>query len=263
MRRRRQPHRVARRWASAALALALAACVAPGRPSAPPPSSEPFAPGTPSGAPVAPAPLAEDPPRPRTRFAGRVRAPLPAAIRAELRAGGTWRPGCPVALADLALLRFNHVGLDGRIHRGRLVVHRSVAAQVLGAFRTLFEAGFPLERVDLARRFRPNADPDTRRNATAGFNCRPVLTPDGPGTTLSQHAYGLAVDVNPLLNPYVAADGSVRNRYARPYADRSRLRPGMIREGDVVVRAFAAIGWSWGGRWSGAKDYMHFSLTGR
>lgn len=249
-----------RGWAGAVLALALAGCVrAPAPVATPPPTRVAPSPTAASPLVVAPEPAAD---AVRTRFAGRLRAPLPTAIRRELR-GGTWRPGCPVPLGDLALLRFNHIGFDGEIHRGRLVINRSVASDVLDVFRTLFEAGFPLERVDLARPFRPNADPNTRRNVTAGFNCRPVITPEGPGTTFSQHAYGLAVDVNPLQNPYVAADGSVRNRFARPYVDRAQDLPGMIHEGDVVVRAFARIGWSWGGRWTGARDHMHFSLTGR
>ena len=79
----------------------------------------------------------------------------------------------------------------------------------------------------------------------------------------SQHAFGLAIDINPIENPYVASDGYVRNYNARPYRNRSLHRPGMILPGDVVVRAFAAIGWKWGGSWSGDKDYMHFSSTGR
>jgi len=249
-----------RRAAGAVLALALVACSAPAAPRlpAPAPISASSGPGAPPSS-IAPSSVTA---AARTRFAGRIRSPLPESMRRELR-GTTWHPGCPVPLRDLALLRFNHVGFDGEVHRGPMVVHRSVAADVLGVFRTLFETGFPLKRVALASRFRPNADPDTRRNVTAAFNCRPVITPDGPQETFSQHAWGLAVDVNPLQNPYVAADGSVRNRFARPYVDRSQDLPGMIHEGDVVVRAFAAIGWSWGGRWSGGRDYMHFSLTGR
>jgi hypothetical protein len=147
-----------------------------------------------------------------------------------------------------------------------MVVNASAASDVLSVFRRLFEAQFPLQRVDLAREFHEaqlESHPNTRRSVTASFNCRPVVTPDGAGDTFSQHAYGLAVDVNPLQNPFVRSDGWVRNRFARPYVDRAGDRPGMIHEGDVVVRAFAAIGWGWGGRWSGDKDYMHFSATGR
>jgi len=144
-----------------------------------------------------------------------------------------------------------------------MVIHRSAARDVLGVFDTLFEAGFPIRHVALAKRFRPNADPDSRGSVTASFNCRPVVTPDGPGGDFSQHAYGLAVDINPLQNPYVRADGYVRNRFARPYRDRSQDLPGMIHDGDVVVRSFAAIGWAWGGDWISGKDSMHFSRTGR
>jgi hypothetical protein len=166
-------------------------------------------------------------------------------------------------MAELALLRFNYIGFDGDVKRGPMVVNTAVAEDVLSVFRSAYRAGFPIRHVALAKEFHPNANPDSRRSVTASFNCRPIVTPTGPGTTFSMHAYGLAVDVNSLQNPYVAADGFTRNRFARPYVDRSQDLPGMIHEGDVVVEAFAAIGWAWGGDWSGGKDYMHFSANGR
>jgi hypothetical protein len=199
----------------------------------------------------------------RTRFAGRIRR-LPPMLVAEMR-GTTWRPGCPVPLWDLRLLLFNYWGFGGEIKRGPMVVNASVAEDVLWVFHRLFDARFPLKRVGLAREFheqRLETHPDTRSSVTSSFNCRVVVTPAGAGNTYSQHAYGLAVDVNPVQNPYVSADGWVQNRFARPYVDRRRGLEGMIHEGDIVVRSFAAIGWSWGGSWSGGKDYMHFSLTG-
>ncbi len=203
-------------------------------------------------------------------FAGGVAAPafrarvLPVPPRLERRMRGTtWHPGCPVPISGLRLLRLPYWGFDGRVHRGPMVVNASAAEEVVDVFRTLFAARFPIERIALAHRFRPNADPNTRSDITASFNCRPVITPAGPQPVLSMHAYGLAIDVNPLRNPYVAADGLVRNRYARPFADRSKDLPGMIHASDVVVRAFAGIGWVWGGTWSGGRDYMHFSANGR
>jgi hypothetical protein len=209
--------------------------------------------------PTAPSPTPE--PR-RAHLFGRIRSISPA-LAIEMT-GTTWEPGCPVALEDLRLLRFNYLGFDGEIHRGPLVVHASVAKDVLGVFGQLFDAGFPLKHVALARRWRPNAPTDTTRSVTAAFNCRPALNPDGtPGGSWSEHAYGLAVDVNPLQNPYVAEDGSVLRPAAQAYVDRSQGLPGMIHAGDMVVRAFAAIGWEWGGDWDGKKDYMHFSLRGR
>ncbi len=92
---------------------------------------------------------------------------------------------------------------------------------------------------------------------TSAYNGRYVN-----GTTRwSMHAYGLAIDINTVENPWV--DGNdVSPPNGRPYADRSRKATGMIHAGDAVVRAFASIGWKWGGDWSGGKDYQHFSSTG-
>jgi hypothetical protein len=199
----------------------------------------------------------------RARFAGRI-WPIRGPLLREMR-GTTWKPGCPVPLADLRLLRFNYWGFDGRVKRGPMVVHRDVAADVLWVFGRLFEARFPIKRVALTKEFVPEEfEPriSSRRSVTASFNCRPVVTPLGPGEDFSQHSYGLAIDINPVQNPFVTADGFVRNRMARPYLDRDRRLPGMIHQNDVVVRSFDAIGWSWGGRWSGGKDYMHFSRSG-
>jgi hypothetical protein len=196
------------------------------------------------------------------RFRGTVSA-LPAELEAQMR-GTTWHPGCPVAIGRLRLLTLRYWGFDRRVHEGRMVVNGSVADDVVSVFRRLFDARFPIDQMHLAVKYRPNHyDPNDDRDYTAGFNCRPVVTARGPGTTWSQHAYGLAIDINPIENPYVTADGYVRNNNARPFRDRSLDEPGMIHPGDAVVQAFASIGWRWGGYWSGDKDYMHFSLTGR
>lgn len=197
----------------------------------------------------------------RARFAGRAEK-IPAGLAREMR-GTTWHAGCPVPIAGLRLLHFNYWGFDGEIKRGPMVVNASVAGDVLWVFRQLFDAKFPLKRVALAKEYKPkHEDPSRHRSVTASFNCRPVITTDGPQAMLSQHSYGLAVDVNPLQNPEVATNGYVRDRAAKIYRDRSQDLPGMIHAGDVVVRAFAAIGWKWGGDWTSMKDYMHFSETG-
>ena len=251
---------------------ALTACDSTSATSAPA-RMEPVASASESGpAPVAEAAPSDEVPadvgstlgRQRSGFHGRIDA-LPTALAAEMR-GTTWKPGCPVPLDDLRVLHFNHWGLNGVIKRGPMVVNASVAEDVLWVFRQLFDARFPLKRVGLTREFVPSTfEPviSSTRSVTASFNCRPVITPLGPGDDFSQHAYGLAIDVNPVQNPFVTADGFVRNTQARPYVDRSKDLPGMIHAGDVVVRSFAAIGWEWGGFWSGGKDYMHFSLIGR
>jgi hypothetical protein len=175
----------------------------------------------------------------------------------------TWHAGCPVPIDRLRLLTLSYWGFDDRVHEGPMVVNETVAENILWVFGRLFRARFPIVRIALSQKFDPNADPNTKTSITGSFNCRPVVTPAGTGTTLSMHSFGLAIDIDPLQNPFVATNGSTRNRYARPYLDRSQHLPGMIHEGDVVLRAFEHIGWAWGGHWSHGKDYMHFSSNGR
>jgi D-alanyl-D-alanine carboxypeptidase len=189
------------------------------------------------------------------RFRGSVAAIDPA-TRSRMR--WSWRPGCPVGLADLRLLRVDHWGFDRRVHRGELVVHRDQARRVLGVIERLFRAGYPIRRMRLVDDYRADDDRSMAANNTSAFNCRPVA-----GTSRwSEHAYGRAIDVNPVQNPYVAGR-HVSPPAGRPYADRARRAPGMIRAGDAVVRAFAAAGWAWGGAWRNARDYQHFSANGR
>lgn len=172
-----------------------------------------------------------------------------------------WRRGCPVPLRDLRWLSVSHWGFDGTARQGPLVVHRRVARDVLRVFERLFARGFPIQRIDLPPRYRPDRDRwGDRRNVTSSYNCRPVT--ESPGTW-SQHAYGWAIDINPVQNPYVRGDGSVLRKVAKPFRDRSLDHPGIIRPGGPVVRLFARIGWGWGGEWNSIKDYMHFSLTAR
>ncbi len=171
----------------------------------------------------------------------------------------SWRPGCPVAIEDLRLLSVDHWGFDGRVHRGELVVHRDQAGRVLHVMGQLFEARFPIERMQLVDVYGGDDDRSMAANNTSAFNCRSV---SGRAGVWSQHSYGWAVDINPVQNPYVSG-GRVSPPAGAVYADRSLRRPGMIHAGDAVVRAFASIGWGWGGNWGSAKDYQHFSATGR
>jgi hypothetical protein len=171
----------------------------------------------------------------------------------------SWRPGCPVGRVELRLLRADHWGFDGRVHRGELMVHRDHARRILVVLEKLFNAGYPIERMRLVDAYRANDDRSMAANNTSGFNCRRVA-----GTNRwSEHAFGRAIDLNPLRNPYVTRGGRVSPPAGRRYANRARRAAGMIRGGDVVVRAFAAAGWRWGGYWSGSRDYQHFSATGR
>lgn len=193
------------------------------------------------------------PPLPGTGFAARVATPAPARVIRR----STWNPRCPVTAEELSWVRLTFVGFDGRRHTGELLTNRSVAADLVAVFRRLYAARYPIEEMRVSRADELTAPPTGDGNNTGSFACR---TTRG-ATSYSQHAYGLAVDVNPFQNPYVKGD-VVLPELASSYLQRRRVRPGMIEPNGPVVRAFASIGWEWGGTWRTLKDYQHFSQNG-
>jgi hypothetical protein len=171
----------------------------------------------------------------------------------------TYHSGCPVAPGALRLLHLSYWGFDDRPHVGALVVDASVITQVVGVFETLFAAHFPIRRMQPVDAFGGSDPASMAADNTSGFNCRNAVA-SGP-SRWSAHAYGEAIDVNPVENPYLEG-GTVQPPAGGAFTDRGRVRPGMATPGTVVNRAFAAAGWLWGGRWAGAPDYQHFSKTG-
>jgi D-alanyl-D-alanine carboxypeptidase len=170
----------------------------------------------------------------------------------------SWRAGCPVGPARLRRVRLLHWGFDRRPHRGTIDVHVSVAGDVVRIFRRLYAERFPIRRMRSVDVYGANDDRSMAADNTSAFNCRFVA-----GTRRwSMHAYGQAIDVNPVENPYISGAG-VQPPAGRAYLNRSRVRPGMAVERGSLVRAFDAAGWKWGGRWAGTRDYQHFSTTGR
>ena len=182
----------------------------------------------------------------------------------EAMVGVAWTEGCPVPLRDLRRVTIPFIDFSGASRRGSLVVHRDVAAAVGRVFIALYSSRFPVASIAPIEAFGGDDDRSTMANNTSAFNCRPSFGADGaPTKRWSQHAYGRAVDVNPVQNPYVLADGSVLDPAARPYVDRRLGEPGMVVSGGAVVKAFAAEGWKWGGNWRTTKDYQHFSVNAR
>jgi D-alanyl-D-alanine carboxypeptidase len=172
--------------------------------------------------------------------------------------GSSWRRGCPVPRSDLRLIRAKHWDFTRDVDWGALIVHRNEKHEMVRALRKLFKARFPIRKMKLIDKYGADDQRSMRADNTSAFNCRFVA-----GTTRwSEHAYGRAIDVNPVENPYVSGS-HVSPPNGAPYADRSRDAKGMIHQGDDAWDAFHAVGWKWGGQWSGPKDYQHFSSTGR
>lgn len=152
-------------------------------------------------------------------------------------------------------MEVDYIGPDGAAHRGAMVVNRDVVADVIAIFADLERQRYPIAKMQTADRY-PGAEDELsmRDNNTSAFNCRPL-----PGNTgWSLHAYGRAVDVNPLVNPYRDSSGDLQPKTAGRYLDRTADVPGMLHAGDPAVRAFTDRGWRWGGAWRDPVDYQHF-----
>jgi hypothetical protein len=195
-------------------------------------------------------------------------AQLPADVDSEVRplgasgekylTGRSWRPGCPVELTDLRVVMVRFVNFEGNGSQGPLIVHRKHAKKIATVMETLYRNQFRIAQIRPVDEFEADDDLSTLANNTSAFNCRKAY-----GTkNWSQHAYGSAIDINPVQNPYVRPNGTVLDPEAARYLERAAV-PGLILKNDVVVKSFAKMGWSWGGTWKSPKDYQHFSASGR
>jgi hypothetical protein len=194
-------------------------------------------------------------------------APLTPAQRTAVVQAGEYHRGCPVTLSQVRLLTIAYHGFDHRTHTGQILVNESAVAPLTKVFHGLYRMGFPIHHMEFSDTYGP---PSTKRppdgDFTASFECRQAASspctgnPTGRTGTWSEHAYGLAIDLNPVENPYVGC-GMTRDKTALSFLDRSRVRRGMVTP--AVLALFHSIGWGWGGSWTGStKDYMHYSANG-
>jgi hypothetical protein len=173
--------------------------------------------------------------------------------------GDSWHKGCPVGPSGLRAITMTYWGFDRAAHQGVLVSSTRAVAAYVSAFRDIYQAGFPIRRLVPISEYGGSDDRSMEADNTSAFNCRYAVS-DGP-KHWSMHAYGEAVDINPLENPYYL-NGRVYPPAGEPYLDRSNVRRGMVVAGSAPVRAFSAVGWGWGGSWSSSPDYQHFSSSG-
>ena len=172
--------------------------------------------------------------------------PAPAAVTIQpvsaADLGPSWRPGCPVDPRHLRRVQINHLGFDGQIHRGDLIVHEDLAAEVVAIFEQLLQLRYPIEKIRTVDNY-PGADDESSMedNSTSAFNCRGI-----PGTgRWSPHAFGRAIDLNRRLNPSIDRTGAIQPKNSAPYLDRNRTNPGVLHAGDTAVRVFTDRGWRW------------------
>ncbi|WP_352418927.1 M15 family metallopeptidase [Proteiniborus sp.] len=166
----------------------------------------------------------------------------------------SWKEDSPVKLEDLAYINVTYWGFDNAEHVGEMIVHEKLALEVLEIFKELYEARFSIEKIVLIDEYDANDDLSMADNNTSAFCSREVTGKKG---VFSEHSYGVAIDINPIQNPYIKGD-IVLPEEGSFYLDRNNVRKGMITKGDVCYNAFKNRGWVWGGEWNTLKDYQHF-----
>jgi hypothetical protein len=188
------------------------------------------------------------------------KGPIPDAVWAKMQ-GVSWHADLPCPTRDeLRLLTVPFVDFKGRTRQGELIVAADVADDMLDIFAEIHASGFAIQSMRPVYEFRGDDRFSMAANNTSAFNCRVV----SGSTRLSQHAYGKAIDINPVQNPFVTRSTTSPKAGVDfdEAAERAFATKGIIVDGDAVVRAFKARGWGWGGDWTSLKDYQHFSENG-
>ncbi len=180
-------------------------------------------------------------------------------IDSELKAdmmGKSYHVNDTISLNHLKVVYVKHYGFDGEVHEGRIIVNKLIANDISDIFNELFLVKYPIEKIIPICYYEGDDDMSISDNNTSGFNYRVIEGTD----RLSRHAYGLAIDINPLVNPWVT-NTAVYPPEGEKYADRTLDQMGMIKRGDPCYNAFISRGFTWGGDWTSSKDYQHFDIV--
>lgn len=170
--------------------------------------------------------------------------------------GKSYQVNEQLKLRELRYLSLSYYGFDDQSHQGEMIVHKSVAEEVLEIFQELYEAEYPIEIMSLVDDYEADDNLSMAANNTSAFNFRLVTG----SSKLSMHAYGLAIDINPIQNPYVKGE-IILPPEGSDYVQREIKEKGMILKDDICYQAFTSRGWTWGGDWQSLKDYQHFEKS--
>ncbi len=184
-------------------------------------------------------------------------------IKLRMIKGNSWRKGCPVDLKDLRYIELTYIDFDGMSQKGELIVHENIAEDITQIFESLYYYKYPIKSMKLISDYKGNDYQSIEADNTSAFNCRMVT---GNKKKWSNHAYGKAIDINPIENPYVSRKGTSSHPKSKPYLTTERIHKNnknpedraILLKNDRVVNIFKDYGWRWGGDWHTVKDYQHF-----
>jgi len=181
-------------------------------------------------------------------------------IQQRMIKGNTWQKGCPVSLNNLRYLEISYLDFEGQTQMGEMIVHRSVADEVVYIFEGLYHMNYAIEKMKLVSDYSGNDWQSIESDNTSAFNCRPVT---GKKKKWSKHAYGKAIDINPIANPYISKRGYISHKASYKYKKREHKNinnladRALLLATDPATKLFESYGWGWGGEWN-TKDYQHF-----
>lgn len=170
--------------------------------------------------------------------------------------GVSYKDNDKIKIEDLVYVQVTHWGFDDKEYTGELIVNKKIANDVVEIFQELYEAKFPIDKINIIDEYDASDELSMLDNNSSAFCYREV---PGSNGKLSNHSYGIAIDINPVQNPYVKND-IILPESGKEYLDRENIRKGMIVEGDPCYNAFKQRGWIWGGEWNSLKDYQHFEF---
>ena len=181
-------------------------------------------------------------------------------VKKRMIEGDSWRQGCPVSLENLRYIQVNHWNFKGETVSGEIIVHEEVANDMVYIFEELYNSHYPIRQMQLVSNYHGNDWESIDADNTSAFNCRPVT---GKKKKWSKHAYGKAIDINPLENPYISRKGHIAHEGSLKYRKRrhqnnSTADQAVVLKNDKITKIFKSYGWKWGGDWNTIKDYQHF-----
>lgn len=186
-------------------------------------------------------------------------SPIDSEIKERMIKGNSYRSGCPVKLKDLRYVEVSYRDFHGNIGIGELIVHRSIANEMVAIFKELYRINYPIRKMELVSNYNGSDFASIEADNTSAFNCRFI----GNTRRWSKHAYGKAIDINPLENPYVTGRGMTSHKRSVLYLKRRHKNASsgdiaMLLPNDRATKLFKRYGWTWGGDWHSIKDYQHF-----
>lgn len=181
-------------------------------------------------------------------------------IKNKMIKGNSYKKGCPVGLKDLRYLRIHYKNFKNKTSLGELIVHKSVAKDVINIFKALYDINYPIYKMKLVSNYNGKDWHSIEADNTSAFNCRNV----GGTNRWSRHSFGKAIDINPIENPYVSRSGYISHKASLKYKKRRHFKNkkasnrAILLKNDKATKIFKKYGWKWGGDFKGEKDYQHF-----